>query len=514
MNNFFTDEAWNLYDWNRNLVAYAWQYQIDENGNIFLNSNSQYQTLTQNQEYSENNLASSNSANSWLNQQDNVKKEKKHDFSKILQNLFPDIFWWNDTVEVQNQNWLKSKKLKIAFDEKFPSEYNFSEDLINFSKKITDTILFFQKEKKFTKNAARWKLLLVSKKEVIWFLDQLSTLINSWIRLVDGVVILQKQAKNQSVQILLKSLAEKMWNWMHLSEAFQDYDYIFPEKWIQMIKAAEKSWKMSEVLVDLAREEIAQMEFISKIRWAMIYPWILITMAILVFWLMMTKMVPSLEKSFWSIDKFPALTKNIIRMSHYMQDHFWVILFYPLAFFVIYIFLKSQFITMKKIVNFISLRLPIFWNISRMKNIVMFADNLSLMLSAWVVASEWLKITAETLPSILYQKEVHKIRRWVNNWKTISQMMWLSWKMDDDNVKENFYFWLEIAQMIKIWEETWNTLWVLKKISETNTNKLNNIVKNLTSLLEPMITLIIWWMVWTLIIAFMIPMMSSFQNVG
>jgi type II secretory pathway component PulF len=117
------------------------------------------------------------------------------------------------------------------------------------------------------------------------------------------------------------------------------------------------------------------------------------------------------------------------------------------------------------------------------------------------------------MPSILYQKEVHKIRRWVNNWQTISQMMWLKWQMDD-NIKENFYFSLEIAQMIKIWEETWNTLWVLKKISEVNTSKLNNIVKNLTSMLEPLITVVIWWMVWTLIIAFMIPMMSSFKNVG
>jgi len=509
LNNFFTDEAWNLYDWNQNLIAKYWEYQIDEQWNIaILEKNSQ--NIQENNQLTQQNFAQNNDQK-FSNPEKNFSENKNFfdDFSK----KFEELFWWKK-IEEHHESWIQEKKIFIASGDKFSSELNPSEDFTRFIWNMSKIVKIFHSEKKFAKNAARWKLFLISKKEVIWFLDQLSTLINSWIRLVDAVVILKKQAKNQSLKILLWSLAEKMWNWMHLSEAFQDYNYIFPQKWIQMIKAAERSWKMSEVLTDLAKEEIAQMEFVSKIRWAMIYPWILIVMALWVFWLMMTKMVPSLEKSFWSVENFPALTQNIIILSHYMQENFWTILLYPIIFFSILFFLNSQLITIQKWLNWIWLRLPIFWNISKLKNIVMFSDNLSLMLSSWVVASESLKIAAETMPSILFQKEVHKIRRWINNWKTISQMMWLSWKMDDDNVKENFYFPLDIAQMVKIWEETWNTLWVLKKISETNTWKLNNIVKNLTSLLEPLITLIIWWMVWTLIIAFMLPMMSSFKNVG
>lgn len=492
MNNFFTDEAWNLYDWNQNLVAKYWEYQVDEQWNISI--------LEQNK--------INNSTNNWINEtkKNSLNKELNLDFLK-------KIFWWKKE-EQHHEKWIQEKINSIDFNEKFPSEYTFLEDIKSFLLRVQNLKNIFQSDKQFAKNAARWKLFLISKKEIVWFLDQLSVLLNSWIRLVDAVLILKKQAKNQSLKILLWSVAEKMWNWMHLSESFENYNYIFPKKWIEMIKAAEKSWKMSEILTDLAKEEIDQMEFISKIKWAMTYPWILITMALWVFWLMMTKMVPSLEKSFWSVENFPALTQNVIAASHYMQENFWTIFVYIIIFFLSIIFLNSQFVTVKKFLSEISLRLPIFWWISKMKNIVIFADNLSLMVSSWVVVSESLKITAQTMSSILYQKEVHKIRRWINDWKTISQMMWLSWKMDDEDVKENFYFPLEIAQMIKIWEETWNTIWVLKKISETNTNKLNNIVKNLTSLLEPIITLIIWWMVWTLIIAFMLPMMSSFKNVS
>lgn len=498
MNNFFTDEAWNLYNQNQELVAKFWDYQIDENWNISI--------LEQNIQNTQQ--------NSEINTQNNSKKILE-DFSKILKNisnLFLEIFWWKKD-EKHHEQWIQEKDDNLNLKDKFPSELNPSEDFKRFIWNIANISKFFETSNQFTKNEARWKFLFIWKTEIVWFLDQLSILLNSWIRLVDSIVIMKKQAKTQWMKILLWSLAKKMWNWMHLSEAFEDYNYIFPEKWIHMIKAAEKSWKMSEVLTDLAKEEIAQMQFISKIKWAMIYPWILIWMAFLVLWWMMKYMVPSLEKSFWNVSNLPVLTQKIIEMSHFMQDNMLTVVMYPIVFFWILFFLNSQFITIQKIFNWIWLRLPIFWKILKMKNIVMFADNLVLMLSSWVVISQSLTIVAQTMPSILYQKEVHRIRRWINDWKNMSQMMWLDWKMNDDNIKENYYFSLEIAQMIKIWEQTWNTLWVLRKISEVNTNKLDNIVRNLTSMLEPLITVIIWWMVWTLIVAFMIPMMSSFKNV-
>ena len=495
MNNFFTDEAWNLYDINKNLIAYAWTYQFDEQWNIFLNEQNNQENNFKNQE----------------NQENISNNNLKYSFNKIEKYLKKTF--WLEKIEKHHEKWIKEKDLNVKVKDKFDSELTPSEDLKRFIWNIANISKFFSDQKKFSKNEARWKLFFIWKKDIVEFLDQLAILLNSWIRLVDAVVIMQKQSKVQSTKILYRSLASKMWNWMHLSEAFADYDYIFPWKWVHMIKAAEKSWKMSDVLTDLAKEEMNQLEFISKIKWAMIYPWILISMAILVFWWMMTFMVPALEKSFWSIDKLPKLTQNVIIISHWMQNNTFLLFFYPILGISIFIFLKSQFITIKKIVDWISLRFPIFWWISKKKNVVMFANNLSLMLSAWVVISKSLTIIAETMPSILFQQEVHRIRRWINDWKTMSQMMWLSWKMNNDEIKEDFYFWLEIAQMIKIWEQTWNTLWVLKKIADVNNAKLDNIVRNLTSMLEPMITVIIWWMVWTLIIAFMIPMMSSFKNV-
>lgn len=519
---YLTDDDWNLYDAEWNFLAYNWQYGFDENWDIVIFDKKN----TQEQASQVSNLKSSLSEDSledyWLGYDQNsiqLKKEKKVSFiEKIINNISwlfkKKEFSWEEAVPKDVAVNLKKEWDEIRYEDKFPSELTPKEDFRRFVHNMKNFDRFFKDWTDKKGNVSRFKLVFIWKSDIVDFLDQLSTLMNAWIRLVDSILILKNQSKNSSMKLLLWSIADKMSSWKHLSEAMEDYSNIFPRKWVKLILAAEKSWKMSEVLEDLAKEEKNQMHFVSKVRWAMIYPSILLIMAALVFWLMMTKMVPALESAFGSTEKFPPLTLKIIALSHYMQENYLFIIFIPIIVIFVIVFLNSQFITSQIFWNHISLNIPIFWKILRRKNLIIFSDNFSLLLSSWVLVSESLKVVAQVMPSILFRREVHRIRHWVENGKWISGMMWLSSSItSSDNIKENPYFPLEVAQMMKIWEETWNTIEILRKIREVNANKLDNIVKNLTSMLEPLITIVIWLIVWTLLLAFMIPMMSSFKAV-
>jgi len=513
-----TDDQWNLYDWNWNFLAYNWQYQVDELWNVQIFENQNNQALA----VDNSSILQDDSMEDYWAEFDGskvqlVNAKKANFFEKLISNLYwvfkKKEFSWEEPVPQDIAVTLKKEWSGVKYDDKFPSELTVAEDFRRFSYNIQHIKKFFKNWETKTWNVSRFRLFFIWKSDIVDFLDQLSTLMNAWIRLVDAVLILKNQSKNSSMKLLLGSLADKMSNWKHLSEAMDDYKSIFPTKWVKLILAAEKSWQMAEVLRDLSWEELAQMQFISKIKWAMIYPWILLMMAAAVFWLMMTKMVPVLEKAFGSTDKFPPLTIRIIDLSHYMQDYFLMILWVPIVLVFLLILINSQFVSSQIFWNYIWLHVPIFWKISRRKNLIIFADNFALLLSSWVLVSEGLKIVAQIMPGILFRRELHRIRHWVENGKSISSMMGLSSSTISDDIKENPYFPLEVAQMIKIWEETWNTIDILKKIREVNSNKLDNIVKNLTSLLEPLITVVIWLIVWTLLLAFMIPMMSSFKAV-
>lgn len=542
-----TDEQWNLYDWNWNFLAYNWQYQVDElwNVQIFQSENAQnneqnfeqnnqgnYQNNEQNysQNYTENTqnysqidspLANDSLNDYWIDTWNSAVQLKNKKEANIFEKIIGTFSWlfkkkefsWEVPVSKDIAVMTKKRWWEIKYEDKFPSELSLKEDVKRFVYNVKNIDKFFKGSEDKVWNVSKFKLFFIWKVDIVDFLDQLSTLINAWIRLVDSILILKSQSKNSSMKLLLGSIAEKMWNWQHLSEAMEDYESIFPKKWVKLILAAEKSWKMSEVLKNLSEEELSQMQFISKVKWAMIYPSILLIMAGLVFWLMMTKMVPALENAFGSTDQFPELTLKIIALSHYMQENFFMILLVPTWVFLFLFFINSQFITSQIFWNHIWLNVPIFWKISRRKNLIIFSDNFALLLSSWVLVTESLKIVAQIMPSVLFRRELHIIRHWVENGKSISIMMGLLWDVDLDNIKENKYFPLEVAQMIKIWEETWNTIDILKKISEVNWNKLDNIIKNLTAMLEPLITVVIWAIVWTMLLAFMIPMMSSFKAV-
>ncbi len=495
-----TDENGNLYDENSKFLAKAWEYSVDENWNVQISPQKEENSIEELQTVQEISM---------------VQTESKSIFQKI-NDFFKSFFSWDHVKELalSESLWLavKWEKSEVSYEDKFPSELNVSEDLRRFVYNISNVWKLLFSDSVDKKNAPRWKLFFVWRIDIVDFLDQLSTLIYAWIRLIDAIRIIRKQSEAYSMKILYTSIEEKLNNWKHLSESLWDYDYIFPTKWIKLILAAEKSGQLDKILRDLADEEKRQIQFVSKVKSAMIYPSILLLMTVVVFALMMIKVVPTLEKSFWWTDDFPQLTINIINMSHYMTEHYYTIIFYPLAIFIFIAIINSQFITVQKIIDWVMLRVPIFGQISRRKNIIIFTENFSLLLKSWVLVSESLRIVAQILPSILFRSEVHKIRHWVENWVVMSKMMWLS-DLETWGLENNFYFPLEIAQMIKIWEETGNTAEILNKILEINNSKLNNTVKNLTSMMEPIITVVIWLWIWTLLMAFIVPMLNAFKSV-
>ena len=516
--NYQTDPEGNLYDEKWNFLAYKGEYSFDPNWNAISAPQNQTPEPDPNLQV---NQWSNNSQNQKINNPEantnisTLQKDNKSIFQKISDTI-KSLFSWKHVQEeeISQQLWvtLKWDSSQLKYEDKFPSELNFSEDIKRFTFNLKNFWKKFFSDSDNKNNVPRWKLVLVMQRDMVWFLDQLSTLISAWIRLIDSIRIIKNQSDSFFLKLLYISIEEKLNNWKHLSECLEDYPYIFPVKWVKLILAAEASWQMDVVLRDLAKEELKQMQFNSKVKWAMFKPMLLVVGAIALLIFMMMEVVPVLEKAFAWKQEFPPLTKFVIKISHFVQEHFLLVILVPIWFLFLLTFLNSQFISVEKFFNYIKLRLPVFWAMMRRKNIVIFAQNFWLLLTSWVLVSESLKIVAQIMPSVLFRREVHGIRRWVENWVVMSKMMWLTdlWNW---NLSKNFYFPLEVAQMMKIWEETGNTVDILKKIVDINNEKIDNTLKNLSSMLEPMMTVIIWILVWTLLMAFMVPMLWSFKAV-
>jgi type IV pilus assembly protein PilC len=97
---------------------------------------------------------------------------------------------------------------------------------------------------------------------------------------------------------------------------------------------------------------------------------------------------------------------------------------------------------------------------------------------------------------------MEKLLAWVSKWIELSTLMWID---DIQRWKENPYFPIELASVIKIWEQTWRTAELLLKISNKFNKEIDEFVKNLQTAIEPIVIIWVWLIVWTLIMAIMLP---------
>lgn len=79
------------------------------------------------------------------------------------------------------------------------------------------------------------------------------------------------------------------------------------------------------------------------------------------------------------------------------------------------------------------------------------------------------------------------------------------WIDDIENWKENFLFPIELASVIKIWEQTWRLSELLSKIWIKYNKQIDELVKNMQTAIEPIVIIVVWWIIWTLIMAIMLP---------
>ena len=113
-----------------------------------------------------------------------------------------------------------------------------------------------------------------------------------------------------------------------------------------------------------------------------------------------------------------------------------------------------------------------------------------------------LSISSKSIWNDYYEKNLNDINSRVSKWVQLSELMGIN---DIQSWKENFLFPIELASVVKIWEETWNLPDLLIKISKKQNKEIDSVVKNIQTAIEPLVIVIIWIVVWTIIMAIMLP---------
>src|SRR3989344_2915729 len=165
--------------------------------------------------------------------------------------------------------------------------------------------------------------------ELVIITRQLATMVSSGLVLSEALDILEEQQTNKTLKKALADISENVKGGLTLSQSLSKYPDIFPRLYINLVKSGEASGKLDSVLLQMADGLEKDREFQSKIKGAMIYPAVALTMMIVVMIIMMVFVIPKLTSLYAqsSID-LPLPTKILIGSSNLFTQFWWLLLIF------------------------------------------------------------------------------------------------------------------------------------------------------------------------------------------
>ncbi len=350
----------------------------------------------------------------------------------------------------------------------------------------------------------------VSRKDLWQFINKFSIFVNSGIDIKWALWILVKQTKNPLMKRVLVEMRQNIDHWVSIHETMMMHPKVFDPLTCALIEVWEKTWQLWKILNELDTSLLDSIELKGKVKGAMIYPMILLTLTIAMVVFMMIFIVPKITASFEKTgSELPKMTQVVVNISNFFLND-WLTLLWIL--FGVFVFLKILWKTYtgKVLYSSVFIHLPIFWYIVKQSNIIYFIKSFTILVDAGVLLLEAIKTSSKVVPNLLYKKEIIRVKNEVEAGLTISKSLGLNLEYEN-NVYINKLFSEEFAYVVSTGEETGSLSNSLKKIGQNYDNELKRYIGNLSSMMEPVIIVIVWFLVGTIVIAIMLPFFSLWK---
>ncbi len=350
----------------------------------------------------------------------------------------------------------------------------------------------------------------VKQKELMVFTRQLATLIDAGLPLLQSLNVLNKQEPNANLRATIAALGESVQGGSTFSEALGTYPKMFNKLFVNMVKAGEIGGVLEVVLNRLAEYQEKANKLRGKITSAMVYPLIILVIAVGILVFLMLVIVPKFKTMFEDQNmELPWISEFVFNLSdNFMADS--VIPAVPNAVLGIAVIMAACVglsfwkRTPKggRMVDTIMLKMPLIGPLNKVSAVARFSRTFGTLVASGVPILQALVITRDTAGNVLVADAVTKIHDAVREGESIVTPMSAS------NV-----FPPMMISMVDVGEETGQLPDMLMKVSEVYDEEVDNKVGALTSMLEPLMIVFLAVIVGSIVLAMFMPMMEVIKNV-
>lgn len=374
------------------------------------------------------------------------------------------------------------------------------ESIVNDFLKRNIFLLEIQEESVLTRDIQLFKKK-VKQKEIAQLMRQLATMTDAAIPLTRCLDVLRDQSNNPSLREVLAKIRGDIEVGSTLANALAKHPNVFKPITVAMVKAGEAGGFLTpDVMLGIAENLEREIKLKDKIKSALTYPAVVLTMIFLIVTLLMIFVVPQFITLFQNAGQaLPLPTQILVSVSSTLRS--WTIIF-PLGIIagLLYLIIKYRtYPEFRRRWEPIKYKLPVFGKLFKKIVISRFARNFASLLSAGLPIMQILEVVGTTSGSILIEEALKDAKRYVGVGELISPQL-----------KKHSVFPELLVEMLAVGEESGEMPTMLSKISESYDYEVEAMSDALSSLLEPLLIAVMGVIVGGILISIYLPMFSSY----
>jgi type IV pilus assembly protein PilC len=377
-----------------------------------------------------------------------------------------------------------------------------------FVTKITESAAKGAKGKKGAKGGPRKKAKVITiggvgAKELCTFTRQFSTLQDAGLPVLRSLRILEHQLKPGVLKNALIDVVDDVESGSSLHEAFAKHPKCFDRLYVNMVKAGEAGGALEVILKRLADFKEKAQQLKRRIIGAMVYPVVVILVAVLILMFIMIAIIPKFKKIFEDFQmKLPWATEVLISVSDWFVDYWYAVPLFPLGIWVLLKLIRLSKSGAYALDRF-KLWVPIMGKLIEKTTVARTARTLGTLISSGVPILEALAIVRETCTNLVFEDCFKRVYESIREGDTIAQPLRESRLVDD-----------MVVNMVEVGEETGDLDTMLYKVADFYDEEVDTLVKGLIDLLEPLMIVILGIMIGSIVIALFMPLIELMEGLS
>lgn len=343
----------------------------------------------------------------------------------------------------------------------------------------------------------------VSSKQLCTFTRQFSTLQDAGLPILRSLHILEHQLKPGILKNALIDVVDDVESGSTLSDSFGKHPRCFDRLYVNMVKAGEAGGALEAILKRLAEFKEKGQQMKRRIVGAMIYPVVVITVALGIVMFIMIAIIPKFKNIFKDFQmKLPFATEALIGISDWFCSYWYVVPLFPLGGWLLLKLIRMNENGAYALDRF-KLWIPLVGQIIEKTTVARTMRTLGTLVTSGVPILEALSIVKETCTNLVFERAFQRVYESIREGETIAQPLKEARLVDD-----------MVVNMIEVGEETGDLDTMLHKIADFYDEEVDALIKGLIDMLEPLMIVVLGLLIGGIVIALFMPLMTLMEGLA